>query len=157
MAKKRSIRWGDIANSKVGLANSQKISELWPSKKEGKRKNKYNNKITIVDGIKFHSEGESKRYTQLKRYEQLGRIKNLELQKKYTLVPRIKKQDGSINEPLVYIADFFYFNVITQKEVTEDFKGRRTQGYIDKAKQMKNIYDIEVYETTKKHIEKDVL
>ena len=56
-----------------------------------------------------------------------------------------------------YVADFVYFNVLTGAEVVEDFKGRRTQSYKDKRKQMKIKYGIEIYETNQKTLKDGVL
>lgn len=47
------------------------------------KKNKYSNKITLVDGIKFDSKAEAKRYKELKLMEQAGLIKSLVLQPKF--------------------------------------------------------------------------
>lgn len=155
---KSRISFADIVGTKFGIANSQKINQLWPTSTETKKKkSKYNNIKTIVDGIKFDSKGESQRYSQLKEFERRGKIKNLELQKKYTLVDKAEAEDGTIVQALTYKADFFYFNVATGKEVTEDFKGRRTQSFIDKTKIMREKHKIEIYETGIQHIKKGVL
>ena len=53
------------------------------------KKNKYNNKITELDGIKFHSKKESVRYSQLKLQEKGGLIKDLRLQVSYELIPKL--------------------------------------------------------------------
>ena len=65
LAKKRGISWTDIASTSVGKINAHKVSELWTTK-PGTKKSKYGNVKTIVDGIKFHSKGESERYIFLK-------------------------------------------------------------------------------------------
>ena len=78
MARKTAISWADIGNSKVGQANAAKIARLWPAK--GAKKSKFNNIETVVDGIRFDSQGEANRYCHLKRWQVQGRIKDLRLQ-----------------------------------------------------------------------------
>ena len=48
-----------------------------------------------------------------------------------------------------YKADFVYFNNESGREVVEDFKGKRTQDYINKSKIMLEKYGIEIYETSR--------
>ena len=84
---------------------------------------KYNNKKTVVDGIKFDSIGESRRYKELKLLEKAKVISHLELQPKFELQPRFKK-NGKTYRPITYIADFRYEE--NGKMIVEDFKGMRT-------------------------------
>ena len=56
-----------------------------------KKGSKYNNKKVIVDGIKFDSEKESKRYIFLKEAQEKGLISGLELQVKYELIPAVRE------------------------------------------------------------------
>ena len=53
--------------------------------------NKYYNEKVIVDGIKFDSKKESKRYVELKLLEKVKLIKDLELQKEFELQPKYTK------------------------------------------------------------------
>jgi hypothetical protein len=48
--------------------------------------NKYNNKITYIDNIKFHSKLEASHYQQLKKLQKQGQIKELELQPSYKII-----------------------------------------------------------------------
>lgn len=147
MARKRSISWSDIADSKVGKANSHKVTELWPVKGQPK-KSKYGNVKTVVDGVKFDSLGESRRYSFLKRMERTGRIKDLRLQVPYELTPKIPKTaTEKAVQAMIYKADFVYINVSTGLKVIEDFKGRRTSDYLLKRKLMRVNKNIEIYET----------
>ena len=50
-------------------------------------KAKYGNKKVQVDGITFDSRKEANRYAELKMLEKCGAIKQLELQKKFVLIP----------------------------------------------------------------------
>ena len=153
MAKKRSVRWSDIANTSVGRMNAGKVADLWPTKAASPaKKSKYGNVISIVDGIKFHSKGEGLRYEFLKHAQRLGRIKDLRLQVPYVLTPKGRKEDGTAVRAVTYKADFVYFNNEAGREVVEDFKGKRTQDYINKSKAMLDVHGIEIYETNRTHL-----
>ena len=147
MSRKSRSQWNDWAKS------SHKVNTDWltTGKSDKPKMNKHGNIKTEVNGITFDSKGESERYSQLKKYERLGLIKDLQLQVKYVLTPKYKKDDGTTVRQSSYTADFVYFNVALGKEVVEDYKGMRTRSYIDKAKQMMTKYGIEIYETNKNH------
>lgn len=150
MAKRpKKLSWLDIAASKVGLKNKDRLA-AFSSDKPAKRK--YNNIETIIDGIKFDSLGEGERYKQLRHFERQGLIKDLRLQVKFELTPKAKLENGSTVRAMFYIADFVYFNNKLGREVVEDFKGRRTQTYINKAKMMLAVHGIEIYETNNKNL-----
>ena len=83
------------------------------------KKTKYNNKITELDGIKFHSRKESVRYGQLKLYEKGGMITDLRLQVSYELIPKLVI-NGKTERAIKYIADFVYFDTVHKVEVVED-------------------------------------
>ena len=53
--------------------------------------NKYFNKKVIIDGIKFDSKKEAKRYTELKLLKKAGIIKELELQKVFDAIDSLKE------------------------------------------------------------------
>lgn len=95
-------------------------------------KNKYSAVKTVIDGIKFDSKREAGRYQVLKLLEADGKIKNLELQPKYELIP---KQEGE--RAVVYRADFRYVDVESGKVIVEDVKGMKTKDYIIKRKLFK--------------------
>lgn len=69
--------------------------------------NKYHNKKTVYDGIKFDSLKERNYYVKLKLMQQAGVIWNLELQKKYILQAGFKFNEKTIRE-ISYYADFVY-------------------------------------------------
>lgn len=104
--------------------------------KKGGRK-KFGSIETEVDGFKFASKREAKRWGELRLMEKAGQIKKLARQVVYDLtVNGIKVCD--------YIADFVY----EKPELTiEDCKGMRTPVYILKAKLMKAVHGIEILET----------
>lgn len=110
------------------------------------RYNKYSNKKVIVDGIKFDSKKEATRYKQLKMLEQMGEIRDLELQKSFELQPKFKKNNKSYRN-IVYKADFYYFSIKEGKYICEDVKGFKTDVYTLKKKMFEYRYqDLEINE-----------
>lgn len=107
------------------------------------KKNKYNNKIKELDGIRFHSKKESARYSQLKLYEKGGLIENLRLQVKYELIPKLVI-NGKTERAISYVADFVYYDTVNKCEVTEDVKGMATDIFKLKYRLMKVIHNIDV-------------
>jgi hypothetical protein len=105
-----------------------------PGKKE-KKLSKYGNNTCEVDGIKFDSEKEAKRYGELKILRKAGVIGLLELQKSYELNP------GGTHS-LKYIADFVYRIIETGELVVEDCKGMETVVFKKKEKLMKKVHEI---------------
>ena len=91
------------------------------------RRNKYRAKPQIVDGIRFASKREAKRYGELKLLERAGVISALELQPKFKLgtdeAPVLIKSDRYPNgRRAVYLADFRYQWPVGNI-VVEDVKG----------------------------------
>ena len=91
--------------------------------------NKYKNKKIIVDGFKFDSMKEARRYKELKLLERGGAITGLVLQPKFLLIPTIRREGYKTEEVTHYIADFAYTEKKTGKEVVEDVKGYKTKVY----------------------------
>jgi hypothetical protein len=89
-------------------------------------RSKYGAKKSIVDGIKFDSKEEAKRYSYLKSLEGT-QVFNLELQPKFVLLPSFKI-DGKTIRGMVFTADFQYRN-ISGETVVEDLKGFVTVDY----------------------------
>ena len=94
---------------------------------------KYNNRKTVVDGIKFDSKGEARRYSELKLLQRAGEISDLKLQPRFELLPK-QKDERAIN----YTADFMYQE--GTETVVEDFKGKATRDYIMRRKMFKYRY-----------------
>ena len=101
---------------------------------------KYNSKITYVGDIKFHSKKEAIRYQELLLMIVADEIKDLRLQVKYSL-------DVDGKHICNYFADFVYYDYRFSKEIVEDSKGVRTEGYKLKKKLMKACHNIEIFET----------
>lgn len=110
----------------------------------------YINKKVVVDGIKFDSKKEAKRYGYLKLLEVLGEIKDLELQPKFELVKGVKFSGDARAKPAVrYFADFAYTDTATGKRIVEDVKSPVTKEkpyYKMKRHMMLAIHGIEVKE-----------
>lgn len=104
---------------------------------------KYGAKKVEVDGIKFDSKKEANRYQVLKLMEQAGAIQNLELQKKFELIPSFKI-DGKIIRGISYKADFCYYE--NGRYVVEDVKGYRTEVYKLKSKLFAYKYGFQIKE-----------
>lgn len=70
--------------------------------------NKYRNRKTIVDGIKFDSKAEANRYIELRMLEKAGYIKQLRLQPRFVLQESYKNNKGETIRAITYKADFSY-------------------------------------------------
>ena len=102
-------------------------------------RNKYRNVKTKINGIEFDSKKEANRYIELKILQKAGIIKDLELQKKYELIPKQKNERACY-----YIADFVYTE--NGNKIVEDTKGKKTKDYIIKRKLMLYRYGIKIRE-----------
>lgn len=121
-------------------------------------KNKYYAKKTMFNGIEFDSRKEARRYSELLLLQRAGAIRDLELQKKYVLIPaqyetyeRYGKkgqrlQDGQrlVEKECAYLADFVYKE--DGKTIVEDTKGVKTKDYIIKRKLMLYVHGIRIKE-----------
>lgn len=97
-----------------------------------------NRKITTTDGT-FDSLKEARRWQELKLMQKAGEIKNLERQKKFLLIPKVKGKDGYSQRATYYIADFVYLEKYGDwqyRMIVEDTKGVRTEVYKLKKKLM---------------------
>ena len=117
-----------------------------PITKEYQKQNKYKNKKVVVDGIKFDSKKEANRYLELKLMEDNDYIKDLELQKKFELIPKYEINGRKVRA-MNYICDFYYYDVLNKKYIVEDVKGMKTQVYKLKKKMFEYKYKIEIIET----------
>lgn len=99
--------------------------------------NKYRNQPTEVDGIRFASKAEARRYANLKLLERAGEIEGLKLQPRFPLI---------VNNIHVctYVADFAYLDRNTDREVVEDTKGVKTKDFVIKAKLFHALYGREI-------------
>lgn len=109
------------------------------------RHSKFNAKVVWVDGIRFDSTWEGKRYSQLKLLERTGDISDLRLQIEYPL-------ECNGVHICKYIADFVYNR--GGIEIVEDAKGFITPEYRIKRKLMQAIHGIDILETRAKSSKK---
>jgi hypothetical protein len=118
--------------------------------------NKYRNVKTIVDGIKFDSKKEAKRYNELKLLEKCGKISGLKTQEVFNFVAEWDFPDGvckflkyKSGRDVTYRADFVYHDHERNCLVVEDVKSKATMTPSFKIKWalMKHINGIEVLET----------
>lgn len=137
MAKKRSKRPSSL---------EQLVREI-----TGEPKNKFNAVKKTIDGIKFDSTRESKRYEELKLLERAGKIKNLEVQPVYELVKSVKYKNAKRAKPaMIYTADFRYWDIEKGELVVEDVKSVATAkltDYIMRRHMMLAFHGIEILET----------
>jgi hypothetical protein len=106
------------------------------------KQRKFRNIKKRIDGIIFDSIGEGNRYCELKLMEKGGIIRNLEIKPCYKMI---------INNQLIckYYPDYRY-ELPSGKQIVEDWKGRKTEGYKLKKNMMYAIHGIEIYESGKK-------
>lgn len=99
---------------------------------------KYRNSPTAVEGIKFDSKAEARRWVELRAMEAAGAITALRRQVSFPI---------RVNGVLIcrYRADFVY--VENGSRVVEDVKGMKTAAYRLKFKLMKAIFGITILET----------
>lgn len=98
--------------------------------------NKYHNVKCEYKGIKFDSKREMRRYQELEILQKEGIIQNLELQKRFEIVPK----KGLNNRARYYVADFVYEE--NGLKVIEDVKSKISQTPVFQLKWalMKTIY-----------------
>lgn len=97
------------------------------------RPRKYRNKPVEVDGRRFDSKAEARRYSQLKLLQRAGIIADLECQKRYPLTAHGQAI-------CVYVADFAYTDLQRRVAVAEDVKGVETDVFRIKAKMFRAEY-----------------
>lgn len=102
------------------------------SVKKIKKKSKYNNIKTEMDGIKFDSRKEADYYCQLKLLKRAGEIRDFGLQPRYELQPTFKK-NGTTHRSITYVADFVVVNNDGTTDII-DIKGVETQVFKIKQK-----------------------
>jgi len=114
---------------------------------------KYNAKKVEVDGIKFDSRLESRRYLELKELERHGNICLLELQVPFVLQEAYINGNGKKIRDIRYVADFTYYEIensdVKEFMTVEDSKGfRRLPIYLAKKKLFEKVhYPLTIKET----------
>jgi len=100
-------------------------------------RSKYGAVPTVVDGIRFDSKKEARRYQELRLLEKAREIEDLTLQPIFSL----KASLGTVGE---YRGDFCYTDLRTGLRVVEDVKGVDTPLSKWKRRHVKAQYGIEV-------------
>lgn len=108
--------------------------------------NKYGNKKTMVNGIKFASKAEAKRYCTLELLNRSGIISELELQPRFEICPQVKHEGKTIRKKS-YVADFKY--ILDGVEIVEDVKGFKTATYNLKKSLFLHLYPQYTFKETK--------
>lgn len=108
-------------------------------------KNKYGNRVTYVDGVRFDSKREAERYTVLLVRQNVGEISHLKLQPEFTILEAYMKPSGEKVRAQRYRADFSYV-LPDGSLVVEDVKtdGTRTRVFENKRKLVEDKYGIEI-------------
>jgi hypothetical protein len=132
LQKNPALRVDKKHSQPVKKAKSEKV-------KTEKPKRKYRNKKVMVNGIKFDSVKEAKRYIVLKKKLLTREIRNLKLQPEYLLQEAFRK-DGKWHRAIKYRADFRYQVAATGETVIEDTKGYRTEVFNIKQKLFESRY-----------------
>ena len=122
-------------------------------------KSKYHSKKVTINGETFDSKKEANRWCELRLLERAGKIRGLQRQVKFELLPAqyrlVATQKGQkrqcVERAVSYIADFVYTEQLYQGgdfcvTVVEDTKGFRTADYILKRKMMLFFHDIRIRE-----------
>ena len=103
---------------------------------------KYHNIPVTLDGIKFASQAESRRYGELVLREMAGEIHSLRVHPSYLLQTGFKR-DGKTYQPITYVADFEY--VEEGKVIVEDVKGVVTPTFRIKEKLFVRMFPEKVF------------
>lgn len=111
-------------------------------------KSKYGSRKVEINGIKFDSKKEARRFQELSLLERAGAIKDLKMQVKFVLIPaQYAEIDGKrkcVERECAYKADFVYTE--NGEQVVEDTKGFKTKDYIIKRKLMLYVHGIRIKE-----------
>ena len=134
--------------AKLAIDEAKKINASKQNKYKAEKVETY-----LEDGTPytFASRKECRRYEYLLTLKRLGEISDLELQKKYLLIPKQEMSDGSKLKPVSYVADFVYKdkNGTTIVEDVKGYKDPQSAAYKVfriKVKLMKFVHGIEVKE-----------
>lgn len=134
--------------NKIAERERRGTSPATPKTKESK----YHNVKTDVNGIRFDSQKEARRYQELQTLEEAGLIEDLRLQVNFTLQEAYTKPNGERVRAIVYKADFAYYQKDQNGDYTlyivEDVKSRATKTpvYRTKKKLMWEKFRIQIKE-----------
>lgn len=112
--------WLKNASPETRAANAHLLQETAVSPK----RHKYNAQPTIIDGIRFDSKKEARRYVELNQMQAQGLIHDLALQPRFELLEAFTDKTGKRHRAINYTADFEYRE--GDNIVIEDVKGVET-------------------------------
>lgn len=121
-------------------------------------RSKYGAEKQVIDGERFDSRKEARRYKELLMMQKADKISGLQRQVRYLIVPEHREPDTTgpkggvkrgkvIERARYYVADFVYFDKQQNQTVVEDCKGFRTDTYKLKKALMLDRYGIRIRET----------
>lgn len=107
---------------------------------------KFRNKKTEIDGHRFDSKAEARRYEELKILAQTHKIEELRLQVPFELIPSQYENGRCVERSCKFVADFTYTE--NGQLVVEDVKSQATitPAYIIKRKLMLHRHGIRIME-----------
>jgi hypothetical protein len=94
---------------------------------------------TVLDGARFASKREARRYRELQLLATAGHIGGIELQPAYSV-------EVAGRHVCTYLADFRYVDLVSGELVVEDAKGLKTPVYRLKKKLVEALYPIVIRE-----------
>lgn len=111
----------------------------------GSRKSKYRAVPTVVNGIKFSSKAEARRWQDLLLLVRAGLITHVARQQALELAPSVRIPGEKRARPAIrYICDFAYMDLRTNTWVWEDVKGFETRVFRLKQHLVKHLHGIDV-------------
>lgn len=145
--------------ARLGPAAQKQVFDKLAGAQKKQKRSKYGNRFTprVMPNGKVHefkSAKEAKRYDELALTEKQGLIRNLQIERAFTLQEPYIQSDGAHVKSERYFADFVYERptkpdcngqVYWIQEV-EDVKGKRTQMYLRKKNEMLAKYGITIRE-----------
>lgn len=93
--------------ARLGPAAQKQVLEKLGRQAQAKE-GKYYNQPTEVQGIRFDSKKEARRYTELMALQRAGKIRGLKLQPQFTLQESYITESGERVRAIRYVADFCY-------------------------------------------------
>lgn len=114
-----------------------------------RKANKYGAKAVTINGRAYRSKRELKRHTELQLLERAGLITDLRREVPFELLGSQRRDDGSVEQPVTYVADYVYRDREKGGQlVVEDVKSKatRTRDYVIKRKLMLREHGITVRE-----------
>lgn len=129
----------DLKNMSYNKRREKPIQNISNKPNTNKRKNKYNSSKTSIGCLTFDSKKEANYYEQLLMLKHAGIVKDIVLQKDFTLQEAFTKENGERIRAIRYRCDFAVKYADGHEEII-DVKGKRTKEYILKKKMLLEKY-----------------